>query len=112
VHGALSLSGVHDLRPLTRFSGNVDLKLDDIEAARLSPALWAPATDAPLVLAVGGNETAEFLRQTALMWDAWPGNRPSGMREPLVVAGKHHFDVVLEHADPASALTRAVLAMF
>ena len=112
VHGALSLSGVHDLRPLTRFSGNVDLKLDDTEAARLSPALWAPATDAPLVLAVGGNETAEFLRQTALMWDAWPGNRPSGMREPLVVAGKHHFDVVLEHADPASALTRAVLAMF
>lgn len=112
VHGALSLSGVHDLRPLTRFSYNVDLKLDDREAARLSPALLRPTTHAPLLVAVGGAETGEFLRQSGLMWDAWPRNRPSGMREPLVVGGKHHFDVVLEHADPASSLTHGLVALF
>jgi hypothetical protein len=28
------------------------------------------------------------------------------------VPGKHHFDVVLDHADPASSLTRATLALF
>ncbi len=112
VAGALSLSGVHDLRPLVDFSYNVDLRLDDAEAARLSPALLPPACGAPLVIAVGGDETGEFLRQSAHMWDAWPRNRPAGMRGPLVVPGKHHFDVVLEHASADSALTRATLGLF
>ena len=69
-------------------------------------------TDAPLAIVVGGAETGEFLRQAQLMWDAWPVNRPAGMVGPLVVPGKHHFDVVVEHADPGSALTRATLALF
>lgn len=112
VRGGVSVSGVHDLRPLTAFSYNVDLKLDDDEATRLSPALTQATSDAPLVIAVGADETSEFLRQAALMWDAWPRNRPYGMTGPLVVARKHHFDVVLEHADPASALTRELLALF
>ena len=112
VHGGVSLSGVHDLRPLTAFSYNVDLKLDDEEATRLSPALTRATTDAPLVIAVGADETSEFLRQAALMWDAWPRNRPPGTTGPLVVPGRHHFDVVLEHADPGSPLTRAVRALF
>lgn len=111
VAAGLSLSGVHDLRPLVRFSGNVDFRLDDAEAARLSPALMRPTTGAPLAIAVGGAETGEFLRQAQLMWDAWPGNRPKGMTGPLVVPGKHHFDVVAEHADPGSALTSATLAL-
>lgn len=111
VHGAVSLSGVHDLTPMVPFSYNVDLRLDETEALRLSPAMLAPTTDAPLVIAVGGAETGEFLRQSELMWDAWPRNRPAGMRGPLVVPGKHHFDVVLEHADAGSALTRATLAL-
>ena len=71
-----------------------------------------PTTTAPLAIAVGGAETGEFLRQAQLMWDAWPVNRPAGMAGPLVVPGKHHFDVVVEHADPGSALTRATLALF
>ena len=112
LHGGVSLSGVHDLRPLTRFSYNVDLKLDDASAARLSPALAKPTTRAPLLVAVGADETGEFLRQATLMWEAWPANRPPGASGPHVVAGKHHFDVVLEHADPASGLTRATLALF
>ena len=112
VSGGLTLSGVHDLRPLVRFSGNADFRLDDAEAARLSPALARPATDAPLAIAVGGAETGEFLRQSQLMWDAWPANRPRGMAGPLVAPGRHHFDVVVEHGDGESALTRALLALF
>lgn len=112
VHGAVSLSGVHDLRPLLHFSGNADFRLDEAEAARMSPALLAPSTDAPLVLAVGGEETGEFLRQTELMHEAWPANRPSFLAGPIVVPDKHHFDVVLEHARDDSPLTRATLAVF
>lgn len=112
VTGAVSLSGLHDLRPLVHFSGNVDLRLDPAEAARLSPVLHAPTGDAPIVIAVGGRETGEFLRQAELLWTAWPRNRPEGMRGPLVVPERHHFDVVVDHADAASPLTRATLALF
>ena len=112
VAGAVSLSGVHDLRPLVHFSANVDLKLDDAEAARLSPVLLAPACDAPILIAVGGRETGEFLRQADLLWEAWPRNRPRGMPGPLVIPDRHHFDVVVDHADAGSALSRATLALF
>ena len=109
--GAVSVSGVHDLRPLTLFSFNADLKLDDAEAQRLSPVLHRPATNVPVLVAVGGDETPEFLRQADLLWDAWPGNRPPGTSGPLVIDDRHHFSVVVDYADPASALTRATLAM-
>ena len=110
--GGVSVSGVHDLAPMVQFSFNADFKLDDAEAARLSPARLSPRSRAPLVLAVGADETSEFIRQTRIMWDAWPANRPPGARAPLIVPGRHHFSVVADYADPESELTRATLALF
>jgi arylformamidase len=110
--GGFSLSGVHDLGPLVQFSHNVDFRLDDAEARRLSPIDRAPLTDAPLLLAVGADETSEFLRQTDLLWDAWPQNHPAGVTAPLRIANRHHYSVVLDYTDPASALTQATLALF
>jgi arylformamidase len=112
LRAGVSLSGVHDLAPLVLFSFNTDLKLDDAEAARMSPLLLPPLSDAPLLLAVGGDETTEFLRQTRLLWDAWPANRPAGTVAPLIVPARHHFSVVVDYADPASELTRRTLALF
>jgi arylformamidase len=110
--GGVSLSGVHDLAPLVLSSYNVDLRLDEAEAKRVSPVNAQPTVDVPLLLAVGADETSEFLRQTRLLWDAWPRNRPAGMREALAIAHRHHFNVVLDYTDPASALTQATVALF
>ena len=110
--GAVSLSGVHDLDAMLHFSANADLKLDQGEAARLSPVRLTPRSRKPLVLAVGADETPEFIRQTRLLWDAWPDNRPAGERGPILVRDRHHFNVVVDYADPGSALTRATLALF
>ena len=112
IAGGVSLSGVHDLVPMVQFSYNTDLKLDRTEAARLSPVLLAPRTRAPIVLAAGADETTEFVRQTRIMWDAWPHNRPAGAAGPMLIAGRNHFDVVVDFADPASDLVRATLALF
>lgn len=109
---AVSLSGVHDLAPMVGFSYNVDLRLDAAEAARLSPVNRRPRSRVPLLIAVGGDETSEFLRQAQLLWDAWPESRPAASGGPLVVAGRNHFSVVAEYADPASAVTQATLALF
>jgi arylformamidase len=110
--GGVSLSGLHDLVPLVQFSYNVDLRLDEPEARRLSPIEHRPLTDAPLLVAVGADETSEFLRQSDLIWDAWPRNRPAGARAPMRIAGRHHYTVVLDYTDPASALSQATLALF
>lgn len=110
--GGVSLSGVHDLAPLVLFSFNTDLKLDDAEAARMSPVLLPPRSGAPLLLAAGGDETSEFLRQTQLLWDAWPASRPAGAMAPLVIPARHHFSIVADYADPGSELTRQTLALF
>ena len=73
----------------------------------------APLTDAPLVLAVGADETSEFLRQTrtAVGRVAAAIVRPASRRR-CAIAGRHHYSVVLDYADPASALTQATLALF
>jgi len=112
VTGAVSLSGVHDLEPLVHFSYNVDLKLDVPHARAWSPVHRAAHTRAPLLVSVGAQETGEFLRQTDLMWDAWPDNRPPGATAPLVVPDRHHFSVVMDYEDRDSALTRATVALF
>jgi arylformamidase len=71
----------------------------------------APRVPAPLLIAVGSDETSEFRRQSAMLWDAWPGSRPRGTDIYLSVPGRHHFDVVFDYTDPGSALTRATLAL-
>jgi arylformamidase len=112
IAGGVSLSGVHDLEPLVLFSFNVDLKLDHAEAARMSPNRLSPRSSAPLLLAVGADETSEFVRQTQILWEAWPANRPAGDTGPLVIPARNHFTVVLDYADPGSELTRRTLALF
>jgi arylformamidase len=112
VTGAVSLSGVHDLSPLVNFSYNVELRLDAEHARAWSPVHREPCTRAPLLVAVGAEETSAFLQQADAMWDAWPANRPRGTHGPLVVPGRHHFDVVMDYADPGSRLTQDTLALF
>jgi len=112
IAGAVSVSGVHDLTPMMQFSFNADFKLDAAEAARLSPVHLSPRSRAPLVLAVGADETSEFIRQTRILWDAWPANRPVGAHTPLIVPARHHFSVVVDYADADSELTQATLALF
>ena len=108
----VSLSGVHDLEPLTLSTMNADLRLDDAEARRMSPVRHAARTDAPLYVACGADETSEFRRQSSLIFDAWPANRPAGMTGPRFLPERNHFTAVLDYTDPASELTRATLELF
>lgn len=107
VVNTVSVSGVHDLRPLMRTAMNATLSLDEAEAASESPALLAPAPGARLVCIVGGAERAEFRRQNALLASLWLGlgAETAAHEEP----DTHHFTVIDGLADPAGTLTRALL---
>lgn len=101
----LSLSGLHDLRPLMWTAMNDLLKLDEAEASAESAALLRPHERANVTAWVGGGERPEFIRQTklfAMMWD--------GLDVPIreVIEGDYNHFTVLESLKEAdSALTQA-----
>jgi acetyl esterase/lipase len=103
----LSISGVHDLRPLLRTAMNKTLHMDHGEAAAESPALLIPRERLRITCAVGGNERPEFLRQTDLLANVWRGLGAD--THAVHMPGLHHFDVIDGLATPDGALTRLLL---
>jgi arylformamidase len=108
----VAISGVFDLEPLVQVSFNADLRLDTATARAMSPAHMSSRLAAPLLLAVGARETSEFIRQTLLLWDAWPACRPARASGPLRVPNKHHFSILSELGNPASELSKSIGALF
>ena len=107
VANTVSISGIHDLRPMMRTAMNATLHLDREEAAAESPALLEPVAGARLTCWVGAGERAEFIRQNALLANVWIG---LGARTACVEeADRHHFNIVDGLADPDHGLTRALL---
>jgi arylformamidase len=99
--GGLAVSGVYDLRPLPHLDFlQQDLRLDEEAALRLSPTLIPPATRAPVMTSVGGDESGEFRRQNALLGERWK----SAFAGDVAMPGKNHFSVVDGLADQSSAL--------
>ncbi len=93
----VSISGLHDLRPLLKLELNNSLKLDKEEAAAESPALLLPFEGIAIDCVVGGDERPEFIRQNALLANIWIG---LGARtREIVVAGRHHFNIIEELHD-------------
>ena len=100
VRHVLSISGVHDLRPLLQTELNQTLGMSAEEAKMESPALRRPVPGARLTCLVGGDERPEFIRQSALLASAWLG---LGASTRLVVRpGQNHFTVIdsLKQVDP------------
>lgn len=107
IRHVVSLSGLHDLRPLLRTKMNLKLQLDAESAAAESAALLAPIESARVTAWVGGAERAEFRRQSQLLANMWLG---LGAATSYVEApDNHHFDVIDALADPSSALTATLL---
>lgn len=108
VRTVVSISGVHDLRPLVLTGLNGKLQLDTQEAAAESPVLMMPSADTRLFCWAGGNERAEFIRQNALMASLWLGlGAETGA---YVERDRHHFNVIDGLADPEHPLTLTLLS--
>ncbi len=109
VRHVVSISGLHDLRPLMRAGMNATLRIDEAEALAQSPALLRPMDGARVTCWVGGGERAEFLRQNALLANIWTGL--GATTSAVVEPDRHHFSIVDGLADPAHPLTRCLLAI-
>lgn len=109
VRSALSISGVHDLEPILRTPLlQTVLQVTTDEVQRCSPCRLPPPAHGTLLCAVGGNESAEFLRQNQLMQRAWgEGLVPRAEALP----GLNHFSVLDTLAEPGTKLHAMALEL-
>lgn len=99
----LLLSGLFDLAPLAFLPMGATIGLDDAEAVRrASPMSYPPPSGVRIGLALGELETDAFKRQSADFAQAW------GAGPPLVVPGRHHFDLLEDLRDPGPLLDLAL----
>jgi arylformamidase len=110
----VSISGVHDLRPLLRTAMNDAFGMDEVEAASESPVLLIPRragqpTEVSLCCWVGAEERPEFIRQNELLANIWRG---LGVATSVVTRDdKHHFSVLDDLTDPSSRLVANLLGL-
>jgi arylformamidase len=110
VKGGCAVSGIYDLDPIRRSFLNEDLRLDAASARQGSPIrLLGGKRPPPLILAVGSDETDEFLRQQADFAAAW---RDHGFNFQVVeLPGRNHFTAIDALGDTDHRLNAAVRAM-
>ena len=105
----VSLSGVHDLRPLLKLEINSDIQLDEQEAKLQSPALLHPIENVKLSCIVGADELPEFVRQSGVLANIWTGfGVDTGSWQ---IAGRHHFDIIDDLQSGDTALTLHLLGL-
>lgn len=107
IEHVLSISGLHDLRPLMNTQMNRVLQLDAAEAYAESVALLEPRPGVSLTAWVGGGELAEFIRQSQLLHTAWQSFAVATAIQ--VDSVHHHFSVLEGLKEPTSPITTAFI---
>ena len=108
LRGGVAISGLYDMEPLRHTPYlNADLQLTLDRVAPLSPLYMTPATGAPLITAVGGDESDEFRRHNREIGIAWSRN----LREDVPLPGADHFTACERFAEAGHPLFEATVAL-
>ena len=108
IEHTVSISGLHDLRPLLWTKLNASLNLDIDEATAESAALCMPRSGASMTAWVGGDERPEFIRQAEALHTMWSGLE--AQTTCVVEPGHNHFSVIEALTDPKSSLLNEILS--
>jgi arylformamidase len=109
VRAAYAISGLFDLAPLVDTSINQALRLDAASARAASPLYWKPPAQRSLDAVVGGNESAEYFRQSRAIVGRW-GSAGVATRFG-VVADANHFTAIAPLADPSSPMVERLVQL-
>lgn len=108
IKGGCALSGLFNLMPIQLSYVNDNIGMDETTAKRNSPVLMSPATDCPLIVAVGASETAEYHAQSNDLAAAWSAK---GVEVTIFdLPGRNHFTVLEPFIDAQAELHQAILA--
>jgi arylformamidase len=102
VPAAYAISGLFELAPLIHTSINSALRLDEEEASALSPLFWPAPAGKVLDAVVGGDESGEYLRQSAAIVASWGEDGVETRYEEIDAA--NHFTVIAPLADADSPM--------
>lgn len=109
IKGVCAVSGIYDLTPIRLSYVNEPLGLTPADVTALSPLGQPLAAAAPVLLAHGDNETDEFKRQSRV-YASWLRRHDHDV-QLVEIAGRNHFDVILDLNDPTSLLGGRALDM-
>ncbi|MFZ5790422.1 MAG: alpha/beta hydrolase [Pseudomonadota bacterium] len=108
VKGAACITGIYDLDPVLRIAANEDIRLTPEMARRNSPLFMVPHIKCPIIVAVGGDEPEEWIKQS----EGYVAHlkRHGVPADYLRVPATHHFSITQSLAWPDGLLLRAILA--
>lgn len=109
IAAAMPVSGLFHLAPLVRTSVNRAVGMDAGQAASLSPLTWTPTAGLKVAAAVGGEESAEYHRQTRTLVECWAA--AGAQTKEIIVSRANHFTVIGPFANADSLLTRELVAL-
>lgn len=109
IKGGIMISGLFDLRPLRYSFLQPKLLLNHDIIERESPLFHLPKTAPPILVSVGGEESAEFRRQSQDYFEAWTqaGLSATYFEQP----GKNHFTAIDGFLSPNSPLLERIDAL-
>ena len=107
VKSGCTISGLFDLAPFEHSWLQPLLRLNADEVDRNSPIRHIPRDAGPLIVTLGGAESAEFHRQTQDFLAAW--TRAGLQGTYLDLPGANHFTVLEGYMDQHSPLCAAIL---
>jgi arylformamidase len=109
IKGAVPSSGIFDPEPAMHTTINADIRLTEAIARRHNALRLAPQARCPVRLFVGGDEPPHWIAQSELYAEHL--RRHDVPVELTVVPGTHHFDLIDQYVDPASAMVRATVGL-
>jgi arylformamidase len=109
IKGVCAISGLFDLEPIQLSNINDVLQMDRATAIRNSPIQKSPVESSPLLLAVGADETNEFIDQSRELYNNWK-NKNKGI-DCLEIQGMNHFSILSSIDDRNSLLHESIVRM-
>ena len=107
IRGACAISGIFDLAPLPYSYLQPKLQLSWNDVNILSPIYHIPDQGPELTVAVGAEETSEFVRQSKCFLSAWKAKGLTGHWKLINQA--HHFNILDGFEDAESPLFQTIV---
>ena len=109
IKAVCAMSGLFDLGPIRLSEINEILQLDEHAASHDSPVDLIPAFTCRMLIAVGADESDEFIAQSEALYLSWQ-KFPMPV-ELLQLPAINHYSIVESFADKQSALHAAMLQL-